>query len=491
MAIGGTGFAPTLQRSCWGLAGLFALALIWLLSGQVTLTLLFIPAALIVAGAIFLDRRGHRHDEPADPSSTFLDLQLDVMRSRRDTAFELTGPGRPTVRRVTTSTLPGGRGTERLNELLATARSTEFTSSAEVAVRRFGTELFESVFDGALLAEYRHHCAEAERRGHPIRLALRADGDLAALPWEYLYDPVSCCFLALSTRSSIVRRSALPETSDTQPIDVLRILLVASSPGYLDPLTVEPEQDRVRQALAPAIAAGAVEVQTLSEATLAAVTQALERFDPHVFYFAGHGRWDEDHDEGAIVLVSGRGRPEAVTSHKLGVLLRRKHLRLAVLNACDTARTSPDDCLAGVATGLVAQGVPAAVGMQYRLEDRAGSAFGEELLRSLADGTPLDEAVGRARRAVFALPNDVEWATPTLLTRVPASQVLPRGPKVAPASGGERASGNDRRRTPEVTRRHPASVVDEVERMLDAVGGRRVAGDGREQDLDDFTELIH
>lgn len=380
-----------------------------------------------------------------------VDVSLDISTDGAGLRVELSGPAGRSVIHEPACRLPTGRGTDRLHELLRSSSSSSFASARETAVRRFGSELFDAVFDGDVLDRYRRHVDLARRHGRTLRLTITTDHRLAQLPWEYLHDPGRSTFLAASTGTAVVRRptaTAAPVSATQAPIEVLRVLLIAASPGYLQPLAVDHEQNRVLEALGPAIAAGLVEVETVERATLADLHAALERFEPHVFYFAGHGRWDADADEGAIVLLSRRGRPEGVSGRRLGTLLNRPHLRLAVLNGCETSRVGAADPFAGVAGALVAQGVPAVVGNQFRFEDRAGAVFGESLLRSLAEGVVVDEAVQTARRAICAMPNDVEWATPTLLTVVPPDHLLPRalpaGTKQAlpqPTSSRPAASG--------------------------------------------------
>ena len=161
--------------------------------------------------------------------------------------------------------------------------------------------------------------------------------------------------------------------------------------------------------------------------TLSALHAALDDFDPHVFHFTGHGRWDEDLDDG-VVLFEGQGaRQQPVTGRDLGVHLNRQMMRLVIFNSCDGGRASKVDRFAGIASSLVAQGVPAAIGMQFRFDDHAASIFGSSLLGDLAAGTPIDDALTTARIAVFSIPNDTEWATPVLTSRVAVDEILPRG----------------------------------------------------------------
>ncbi|MGO9901280.1 MAG: CHAT domain-containing protein [Solirubrobacteraceae bacterium] len=61
-------------------------------------------------------------------------------------------------------------------------------------------------------------------------------------------------------------------------------------------------------------------------------------------------------------------------------------LALAVLNACETAQTSSQDPLAGIATSLMEYHVPAVVAMQFAITDERALIFADEFYRALADG---------------------------------------------------------------------------------------------------------
>ena len=110
---------------------------------------------------------------------------------------------------------------------------------------------------------------------------------------------------------------------------------------------------------------------------------------------------------------------------ELGTILADEMtLRLAVLNACEGARSSVDDPFSGVATSLVRREIPAVVAMQLEITDRAAITFASELYAALADGYAVDAALAEARKAIFADENEVEWATPVLFMRVPDGRIF-------------------------------------------------------------------
>ena len=104
---------------------------------------------------------------------------------------------------------------------------------------------------------------------------------------------------------------------------------------------------------------------------------------------------------------------------QLGTILADEvSLRLAVLNSCEGARSSLQDPFSGVATSLIEREIPAVIGMQFEITDRAAIVFAGEFYSALADGLPVDSSVAEARKAIYADQNDIEWGTPVLFMRV-------------------------------------------------------------------------
>jgi CHAT domain-containing protein len=112
----------------------------------------------------------------------------------------------------------------------------------------------------------------------------------------------------------------------------------------------------------------------------------------------------------------GRGR--AVSGQDLGILLHdHDTLRLVVLNACEGARTGQDDPFSGSAQGLIQQGIPAVVAMQFEISDSAAITLASEMYGAICDGYSLEAAVASARKTIFTDGNQTEWATPVLYLR--------------------------------------------------------------------------
>jgi hypothetical protein len=293
--------------------------------------------------------------------------------------------------------------------------------SGIVAVKAFGRHLFESVFIDEVRSCLRRSLDEANRQGARLRIRLHlADvPELAALPWEYLYDPSDEHFLSLSADTPIVRYLDLAQPTHSMAVKPpLKALVMISSPSDAPPLNVEQEWVRLRQALGDLEEQGLIALKRMEEATLEALQRRLRQGAYHIFHFVGHGDFDQETQDGVLILENEAGQKRPVSGQVLGTLLGdHPSLRLATLNACEGARTSQSDPYAGVAQRLVQQGIPAVIAMQSELSDEAAVAFAHEFYAAMADSYPVDAALTEARKAIFSQGHEVEWGTPVLYMR--------------------------------------------------------------------------
>lgn len=290
----------------------------------------------------------------------------------------------------------------------------------------FGKKLFNSVFSGNVRDTYMSARTEAEQKGYGLRVRLRLVGtpELADLPWEYLYDGRD--FLALSGNSPLVRYIDLP--SPPRPFAVrlpLRILVTISDPHFYPVLDVEKEKVNIERALRGMTNDQKVELVFTADATLKTLQRTLQKARSegkpfHIWHFIGHGGFDPASQAGQLALCDSDGLPSMADGFQLGTLFNTyPEIRLVLLNACEGARNSPKDPFAGVAASLVERGIPAVIGMQFEITDTAAITFSEEFYSALVNGLPVDAALTEARRAVFFMPNWIEWATPVLFMRSP------------------------------------------------------------------------
>jgi tetratricopeptide (TPR) repeat protein len=309
-----------------------------------------------------------------------------------------------------------------------TRRAVRRVESSEMqAAKTFGAALFNAVFSGEVAGAFQANVDDAKRLGAGVRIRLRlADPELADLPWEFLYNPGVNRFLALSVHTPLVRYMDLPDP--IQPIALtppIRALVMISSPADYPALDVEAEWKNLTGSLADLLATGQISIDRMDDATLPALQRKLRKSQYHILHFIGHGEFDQTSQEGVLLLEDEHHRGHRVGSQYLGMLLHdHESLRVAILNACEGARTSRLDPFAGSAQTLVQQGIPAVIAMQFEIADDVASTFAHEFYGALADGYPIDAAVTEARKAIFADGRDVEWGTPVLYLRAPDGRIF-------------------------------------------------------------------
>jgi hypothetical protein len=190
-------------------------------------------------------------------------------------------------------------------------------SSEASAARTFGGRLFDAVFGSDVRGSFRSSIDEAERRGVGLRIRLRlADTpELADLPWEFLHNAALNGFLLLSVQTPLVRYLELARP--IRPLAVippLRVLAMIASPHDYAPLNVEREWNKLRTAVADLERRGLVTLDRLQSPTLAELRRQLRRREYHIFQFVGHGAFNEDSQDGVLVLEDEDQRGRRISS---------------------------------------------------------------------------------------------------------------------------------------------------------------------------------
>jgi TonB family protein len=301
-------------------------------------------------------------------------------------------------------------------------RTTRRAEAPELhAAKDFGGKLFSAVFSGELIAQLRSSVEQSlnNDRGLRIRLRLNDAPELADLPWEFLYDAAQNHFLTTSTETPLVRFLDLPQRIAPLRASLpLRVLVVIASPKNLKRLDAEGEWERLQETLADLIRAGNIVLERLPAATLDALRLRARGAPFHIFHFIGHGGFDNIAEDGVLQFEDEKGMSHPVRGELLGMQLHdHRSLRLAVLNACEGARSSRQDPFSGVAQSLLQQRVPAVVAMQFEISDSAAKVFAREFYCAIAEGNPVDAAVCESRKALFNEDFGQEWATPVLYMR--------------------------------------------------------------------------
>ena len=284
-----------------------------------------------------------------------------------------------------------------------------------------GKQLFELLFEGAcaqvgkLLERVRGGAAAT---GAQVRVRLRIQPpELAALPWELLFEPGRDEFLATSIETVLVRYVDLnrPTRAVTARQPLALLVAIPSAPD----LAVDREVAALKQAFA---GMEAVVTPTFLESpvTFEALERAIASTPFHVFHFVGHGEFVDG--AAGLRIDSPEGGGEWLDGDRLEGLMRNQPtMKLVVLNACKGARVSETQPLVGLAPQLVRAGVPAVVAMQYAVFDEVAVAFARDfyfwLLQSWARGQ-VEVAVSQARsRLASDFPDERGFAAPVLYLR--------------------------------------------------------------------------
>jgi hypothetical protein len=304
---------------------------------------------------------------------------------------------------------------------LVKAPSSSVTTQPVLTLQEVGTRLFDAAFGGDVGKLFFRSLDAAEQAGKDLRLRLQFDEipEVAELPWEYLYSRDLDRFLALSTRTPLVRYVALAQRARSLAVKPpLRLLAILSNPSDLPKLDVEAEWARLNEALFELVVEQEVIVERLAGATLADLRAHLLRGEVNILHFIGHGDFDAAADEGCLIFEDKAGKHVKVTAKELATLLHdHEPLRLVFLNACHGATSDSQDFFAGVAQRLVQQGVPAVVAMQFAVSDRSAITLAHAFYQSLTVGLPLESAVSEARKAIFSEGERFEWGTPVTFSR--------------------------------------------------------------------------
>ena len=270
-----------------------------------------------------------------------------------------------------------------------------------------------------------------------LRLRIKCGAvELDAVPWEFAYVERDLAgggealglrgFLVGDSRVSVVRYEVCAQLA--VPVQGRRagwrLLAVPCEPEDRrtpgQPLQVEQELKNLRAAIA---GVGGLEMLVCQPATREALQRVLLD-GTEIFHFSGHGEFMTPAHGGApsahLILQRDDGASDPWEVDALARSLASKGIRLAVLAACQSARTDGRNKWAGVAPSLVRAGIPVVIGMQYSVYDASAVAFSKMLYLALSRVDTIDEAMAEARGAILNLNLQTgrDFATPVLYMRI-------------------------------------------------------------------------
>ena len=301
------------------------------------------------------------------------------------------------------------------------AEAVEVPPRGKPDAKRFGADLFRAIFGADADDLLRVSLANVRKNGAGLRIRITNEiPALAAVPWEFMYDPQAERFLAVSEETPLVRHLRVSRPREGITVNPpLRILCVIANPSGLEALNVDAEVARMERATRGVRDGGLVELERVETATWRELQAALRRGPWHVFHYIGHGDYDESSEEGYLAFEDESGQSHPLYASELSDLLGdHDPLQLCVLNSCSGARGDAEDRFSSTAAALIRRGVPAVVAMQYEIGDAAAVEFSQTLYEALTEGTPVDRAVAGARKAMrIGARGSLEWGTPVLHMR--------------------------------------------------------------------------
>ena len=345
--------------------------------------------------------------------------QVEVLHSE--------GGGRPREQLVLDPVSILSRRTELENAVLASSvQSRRVVPAAEEPLRIVGQQLFEALFTGHVYGAYRASLGAAQQQQKRLGVVLRiVEPELAALPWEALFDPETEEYLCRS--EPLIRHVDAPYTAE--PLEVsppLRILGLVASPRGLPILDVAAERQRLEEALAKPRAAGLVDLAWAPDVSWEGIHEQMLSDTWHILHFVGHGDYDVIRQEGVLALVGPDGGADLIEAGRLRDLLCEAEPtpRLVVLNSCSSGEAGVGDLFSGTAAALVQRGISAVAAMQFSITDAAAIRFARGFYTAIAHGRPVDEAVRSGRVGILGSARTLEWITPVLYVKTDSSQLF-------------------------------------------------------------------
>lgn len=287
-----------------------------------------------------------------------------------------------------------------------------------------GASLYKLVFQPEVIQLY-----EASLQGseHLLPIVLNIDptlDDLIKLPWEFLYNPGQSCFLASSEKTPLIRRHQL-KNNPFPYAESLRVLLISANPQDSLSLAGRQEYQFIQDKLATLSqnSQRKVKIDYLFAHTLGDLERIVNdpKTRPHIIHSMGYEGLN------SLLMKDRANDHSSATLQNLAITLRHvPDLRLVIFNTCQTTQSDFLGEQLGLAQALADSGIPAIVGMQFALSDKAVSTFIETFYGSIAAGDPIDLAVTGARLAMQKKLGfgSVEWATPVLYLQTSRKQLF-------------------------------------------------------------------
>lgn len=300
----------------------------------------------------------------------------------------------------------------------------------------FGQKLTDALFPPeSIAADLLVRSLVGANTDEGLRIVLALDQILEQMPWECMLvnrrkdgQPQETDFLARMPEVSVVRQKAAAQPSFPIEANLPATIIVAmAKPPALGKLNLEKELEGIQHAIESHPEAHLVPYLNASRDLLRGSERA------HIFHFSGHGDFDKEQSDqpgvnsgtGVLYFEGENGAKDPISASEVAVSLRQRGVRVALLNACNTAETDPLNFWSSGATALLTAGLGAVVGMQYKVGDTSATQFAAGFYQSLIEGDTIDEAVQKGRSAMLPVQDFRGWCTPVLYHNSPHGVVFP------------------------------------------------------------------
>jgi len=289
---------------------------------------------------------------------------------------------------------------------------------AEDSLKAIGQQLWQVL---AIDADFARAQKQAGLAVLPV-IIVCGSPEVFSLPWECLYHPTEG-FLAQKSHYALSRRWLNDVAVDGQKLcqGPLRVLLFSSLPDGVGRLDVEREEANVLEALDDYIHAGQVILDAPNDGRLATFAQKLRDETFHLVFLSGHGNFRTEafapgESQATFLFEHDDGSGDAVAMPEIATAFIGTQVRCVVLSACESGKIASDDLNTGLATGLIAAGLPHVIGMRESVFDQAGILFAQAFCRAIVHRERLDVAI-QAGRAAITPASLGQWCLPLLVSR--------------------------------------------------------------------------
>lgn len=282
-------------------------------------------------------------------------------------------------------------------------------AASETLEPRAASQLGDAV-ESLLPASIRSRLEGSFAPAGTLRLWITAPPPLSELPWELLRLELAGGdrgHVVRDGRVAIIRAHAVDLSPQPPAPRPWNVLVAWADPGSGRYGLLPQARDEAQHVLRLLRAAGtdSVWAHEMPDATPAALRRRLAEAAPDLFCWIGHG--DLRPSGGVLVLQGERpGEHAWLYADELAGWLRPGKTRLVVLSSC---HSGAPDAFAGP---LTAGGVPAMIGMQHRVGDRAARDFARLLVGALLRTGDVEAAVRMGRSA--GSDDQLGWAAPVL-----------------------------------------------------------------------------